>query len=420
MNHLDEALATETKESEEANDPKTAASSGVYTIEREPPYISDFRFSNKNKSFCALIGTGSPVSLIKKSVYNKYFSENKLLQVRGYSNFKGINNSKVTIHGRIQDQICLEKWNDQWWDIALLVVDDTIITFDMLLGREFFIGTKLKLIYQNDKFEFEHPSENKLWVDPIFCINTIEEKDRYIRVHLKDHTLFRYAPRRFSIMEKKELHEITDDLLKRKIIKPSISPYCSRVVLVDKRNGQKRICIDLRPLNQRVSPQKYPFPIIEDQLDQLYGKEIYTKLDLKDGFHQIDIHLEDTKYFAFAVPHGQYEYIKMPFGYSEASAEFQKRILYIFEPMVRSGKLLLYMDNILIVTTTVTENLNIIEKVLLVLKKYRLELNLVKCLFLKKEIEYLGYIISANGITLNKCHIQTILDYSYPKDAKQL
>jgi len=65
-------------------------------------------------------------------------------------------------------------------------------------------------------------------------------------------------------MEKTELKEITDDLLKRGIIKPSISPYCSRVVLVSKRNGKKRMCIDLRPLNQRIFPQKYPFPIIED------------------------------------------------------------------------------------------------------------------------------------------------------------
>jgi len=94
------------------------------------------------------------------------------------------------------------------------------------------------------------------------------------------------------------------------------------------------MCIDLRPLNQRIFPQKYPFPIIEDQLDQLYGKRVFTKLDLRDGFHQIDIHPDDTKYFAFATPYGQYEYVKMPFGYSGAPAEFQKRILQVFMPMI--------------------------------------------------------------------------------------
>ncbi|NEV49187.1 RNA-directed DNA polymerase [Wolbachia pipientis] len=119
---------------------------------------------------------------------------------------------------------------------------------------------------------------------------------------------------------------MTDNLLERKIIKPSISPYCARAILVSKRNGKHRMCIDLRPLNQRVHKQKYPFPIIEDQLDQLFGKKIFTKLDLKDSFHQLNVHIDDTKFFAFATPCGQFEFVRMPFGYSEAPAEFQKRI----------------------------------------------------------------------------------------------
>jgi len=89
--------------------------------------------------------------------------------------------------------------------------------------------------------------------------------DNYcVQVYLKDNFLFRYAPRRMSISEKNELQKITDDLLERNIIRPSISPYCSRVILVTRRNGKKRMCVDLRPLNQRIYPQKYPFPIIED------------------------------------------------------------------------------------------------------------------------------------------------------------
>lgn len=85
-------------------------------------------------------------------------------------------------------------------------------------------------------------------------------RDNYsIRVHLKDTFLFRYAPRRMSMSEKKELETITDDLLSRKIIKPSISPYCARVILVAKRNGTKRMCVDLRPLNPRIYQQILSF-----------------------------------------------------------------------------------------------------------------------------------------------------------------
>jgi len=132
------------------------------------------------------------------------------------------------------------------------------------------------------------------------------EDDHKIRVHVKDVSLFRYAPRRMSMREKRELMEITDDLLERGIIKPSISPYCSRVVLVPKHDGTncKLMCVDLRPLNQRIFTQKYPFPLVEDQLN---GKRYYTKLDLRDGYHQIDIHPDDTKFFAFATPYGQFE-----------------------------------------------------------------------------------------------------------------
>lgn len=223
-----------------------------------------------------------------------------------------------------------------------------------------------------------------------------------------------------SIAEKNELQEIVSDLLERDIIKPSISPYCARVVLVSKRSGKKRMCVDLRPLNQRIHPQKYPFPIIEDQLDKLCGKKVFTKLDLKDGFHQINIHPEHTKYFSFAIPSGQYEFVKMPFGYSEAPAEFQKRILQIFYSLIRSDKILIYIDNILIPTITIKENLEILKEVMVCLKKYELELNLAKCIFLRKEIEYLGYLVSAEGISMCKRRIQAILDFPQPQTLREL
>jgi len=93
------------------------------------------------------------------------------------------------------------------------------------------------------------------------------------------------------------LREITDALLNRGIIKPNTSP-CVRVVLIKKKNGLARLCVDLRPLNSRVEKQKYPFPLIEDCLSKLSRKRIFTLLDLK-GFHQIRVHKDSTKYFSF-------------------------------------------------------------------------------------------------------------------------
>lgn len=223
-----------------------------------------------------------------------------------------------------------------------------------------------------------------------------------------------------SVMERKQLDEITDDLLRRGIIRHSISPYCARVVLVTKPNGKKRMCVDLRPLNERIYPQKFPFPIPEDQLDKLYNKKWFTKLDLKDSFYQIDIHPDDTHYFSFATPSGQFEFVKLPFGYSESPAEFQKRILFAFRDLIQRDKILVYIDDLLIATESIEENLEILREVLLIIKRYSFELNISKCLFLKREIEYLGYTVSASGITLCGKHVQAVLNFPQPQNVKQL
>jgi len=111
------------------------------------------------------------------------------------------------------------------------------------------------------------------------------------------------------------------------------------------------MCVDLRPLNSRILKQKYPFPNIEDCISRLYNKSVFTLLDLKDSFHQIRVNADSTKYFSFATAEGQFEYNYLPFGYSEAPAEFQKRILQILNPSVRQEKLIVYMDDILGATT---------------------------------------------------------------------
>jgi hypothetical protein len=250
LNHLVQESSEPTLEETEA---LTAAEAGlaadsVCLIQNVTPYISVSSLENRNRIFCALVDTGSPVNLIRKSIYNKYFISNKLLQVEKNFTLKGINNSAITVYGKIHEQICLEKIKNQWFDAIFFVVDDNTIAFDMLLGREFFTNSKLKLTFQNGRFEFECSPEKQMIAD-ILSINAINEKtncdlilenldedldfraknslidifqevenlnidtieDNYrIRVHLKDSSLFRYAPRRMSFAEKKDLFEITE------------------------------------------------------------------------------------------------------------------------------------------------------------------------------------------------------------------
>ncbi|XP_039303958.1 uncharacterized protein LOC120357509 [Solenopsis invicta] len=317
INHLERREEEEPEQTTPSME-QQAANSSVCVIEERTPLIKVRGLDCKGKTLVALVDTGSPVSLIRESTYLGSFRSNKLLRVKENLNLKGVNNSVIEFCGKIHDQLCLEKLAGHWFDVALFVVKDSTIAFDILLGRDFFDQSNLRLCYHTGVFEFESQTPDKE-INYIFGINVTENKDRddvilenldptldsctreklldvfhecdssvvepvrddyCIRVHLKDSSFFRYAPRRMSVNERLELKEITDDLLARNIIKPSVSPYCARVILVNKRNGKKRMCIDLRSLNQRVAPQKFPFPIIEDQVDQLYGKIIFSKLDL--------------------------------------------------------------------------------------------------------------------------------------------
>lgn len=181
-----------------------------------------------------------------------------------------------------------------------------------------------------------------------------------------------------------------------------------------------RLCVDLRTLNSRVDKQKYPFHLIEDCLARLGNKRVFTVLDLKDGFHQIKVHTDDSKYFSFATPEGQYEYIRLPFGFCESPAEFQKRLVNILQPLIRQNKVIVYIDDIMIASETVDENLKILKETLIILKQYGIELNLNKCQFLRKKVEYLEYIISEDRITLSSRHTEAIRDFPQPENGLEV
>ncbi|XP_018359981.1 PREDICTED: uncharacterized protein LOC108759166 [Trachymyrmex cornetzi] len=246
------------------------------------------------------------------------------------------------------------------------------------------------------------------------------DDDYKVTVKLKDASVFAYAPRRFAYQEKLQIREITNDLLARGIIKKSNSLYCARVVPVRKKDGRMRLCVDLRSLNQRVIKQKYPFPITEDCIALLGNKRVFTLLDLRDGFHQIKVDEQSTQYFSFATPDGQFEYNRLPFGFCESPAEFQKRLINIFQPLIEDNRVIIYIDDIMIATETVEANLNILKHGLLTLKAYSFELNLDKCKFLRHKVEYLGYTISHNAITISPRHTEAIGQFPRPRSVLKI
>jgi len=164
----------------------------------------------------------------------------------------------------------------------------------------------------------------------------------------------------------------------------------------------------------------YPTPLIDDLIDKLSEKTIFTKLDLKNGFFHVHMHEDSIKYTAFTTPMGQYEWLRMPFGLRNAPAVFQRFVNKIFADLVKEDKVLIYMDDILIATKDSKSHMEILTEVFKRLVDNKLELRLDKCEFLQREIKYLGYIISGEGIKPDSKGMQAVKDFPVPTKAHEV
>ncbi|KAJ9517480.1 hypothetical protein QJQ45_024949 [Haematococcus lacustris] len=214
---------------------------------------------------------------------------------------------------------------------------------------------------------------------------------------------------RMSQEELDELKRQLDELLAKGYIRPSTSPFGSAVLFVRKKDGSLRLCVDYRALNQLTIKNRYPLPRIDDLLDQLSGAKVFSKIDLKSGYHQIRVAEADIHKTSFRTRYGHYEYTVMPFGMCNAPATFQRLMNDIFRPHLDQF-VLVYLDDTLIYSRSEAEHLEHLRTVLGLLRQHQLYANLSKCAFFLPSIDFLGHIISAAGIHPDPAKIRAMAE----------
>ena len=229
----------------------------------------------------------------------------------------------------------------------------------------------------------------------------------------------RQRPRRLPMTKRGEVVNLIAEMERYGAIEPSTSTWCSPVVLVKKKDGSTRFCVDYRKLNDVTKKDCYPLPRIDDTLDTLTGSNIFLALDLKSGYWQVEIEEKDKEKTAFSDGGGLWRFCVVPFGLCNAPDTFERLMEQVLR-WLHWKTCLLYLDDIIIMGTDFGNHLKNLAEVFQRLQSAGLKLNPKKCEFFRSEVKFLGHIISEEGVNTDGEKTQVVQEWAQPKNAQEL
>ena len=208
-------------------------------------------------------------------------------------------------------------------------------------------------------------------------------------------------------------------MLQNDIIQPSASPWASPVVLVQKRDGSQRFCVDYRKLNNVTKKDAYPIPRIDDTLDTLVGSCWFSTLDLVSGYWQVKVAEQDRKKTAFCVPEGLFEFKVLPFGLNNVPATFQ-RLMDLVLSGLKWNACLVYLDDVIIFGRTFEEHLFWLKEVFERFREAGLKLKPSKCSFCQSQVRFLGHVVSSAGVSTDPDKTTLVANWPTPTSCKDV
>ncbi|KAL6189145.1 hypothetical protein ACLB2K_040535 [Fragaria x ananassa] len=216
-----------------------------------------------------------------------------------------------------------------------------------------------------------------------------------------------------ALVELKELKTQLQELVDKDFIRPSMSPWGALVLFVKKKHGTMRLCIDYKKLNQVDVKNKYTLPRIDDLFDQLRGASIFSKIDLRSGYHQLRIQKSDIAKTAFRSRNGHYEFVVMPFGLTNAPATFMDLMNRVFRPYLDCF-VIVFIDDILVYLRSEKKHAKHLRMILQTLRNVQLYAKYNNCEFWLDKVGFLGHVVSVEGVSVDPQKVEAITNWRRP------